>query len=298
MLNPITELAAGQFLLFYAILIGGTVLLCRWWSRLSDSTDSMPVPAVPSVPDPYEIAYLRGAEDEVMTVVIAGLYHRGYLCLDTNSEKTFQQEPNHLGVEQLSSLERSVFEWFAEARSSGDIQGELRWKVLSHCLPYEEKSQREHLLVSVAVESGAKLTRIAGAAVIGGVGASRAWVGFMRDTPIDFLLLMGVVGCIGFWAACSTPRLSSRGRRYLEEFSTSFAWLKGHTSSGVTTAQSARAVLQTPVIDRSNFLLLLGVFGLAAAEYSHLENVLKPPEPSGSAGGCGDGGCGGCGGCG
>ena len=270
MLNPITELTASEFLLSYAILIGGTILLCRWWSRLSDPTGFMPVPAVPSTPDHYEIAYLRGAEDEVITVVIAGLYQRGYLCLDEAPEKTFQQVSGHPDVEQLCSLERKVFEWFAESRGPGDIASELRGNVSSHCLPYEEKSQREHLLVSAAVESGATLTRIAGAAVIAGVGASRAWVGFMRDLPIGFLLQMVVVGCIGFWAVCGTPRLSNRGRRYLEELSISFAGLKRPTGS----------VLPTPLVDPSNFLLVLGVFGLAATEYAYLENVLKPGSPS------------------
>ncbi len=91
MWNPITELTAGEFLLFYAILIAATALLCRWWSCLSDPTNPIPVPAVPSTPDHYEIAYLRGAEGEVMKVVIAGLYQRRYLCLDEAAGKTFQQ---------------------------------------------------------------------------------------------------------------------------------------------------------------------------------------------------------------
>jgi uncharacterized protein (TIGR04222 family) len=318
MLNPITELGGVQFLLFYAVLIGATVLLCRWWLRLIDPTAAMPVPQVPSEPDPYEVACLRGAEDEVAKAVIAGLYQRDYLCSDTDPGQTFRQASNHAAVEMLSPLERSVFEWFVEPRAPGDIKNGLLPNVGVHCVSYAEKLEQEQLLTSDEVENKAQLMRIVGVAVIAGVGALRALVGMTREQPIGFLILMGFFGCVVLWGSCSAPRLSSRGTRYLEEISKSFtwlkqyvvvdtksagleeisksfAWLKGDTSSGATTIQ----------IDPANFLLLAGVFGLSAAGYSYVEDTIKP-KSSGGAGGCGGGdgggggggGCGGCGGCG
>ena len=38
MLNPITELTAGEFLLFYGALIAATLLASWWWQRTSDPT--------------------------------------------------------------------------------------------------------------------------------------------------------------------------------------------------------------------------------------------------------------------
>lgn len=321
MLNPIMELGGYQFLLFYAVLIGATALLCRWWLRLIDPTAAMPVPQVPGEPDPYEVAYLRGAEEEVTKAVIVGLYQRNYLCSDTDPGQTFRQASNHAAVEMLSPLERSVFEWFVEPRTPEDVTSDLRHRVGVHCLPYAEKFEQERLLTSDEVEDKAQLTRIVGVALVAGVGALRALVGTTRDQPIGFLILMGFVGWIVMEGSCSAPRLSSRGTRYLQELSKSFAWLKGYT--GVTaerpaelpadramfdyspaTVQAATAVLQQPVIDRSNFLLLVGVFGLGAAGYGYVEDAIKPKATaSGGAGGCGGdgsggGGCGGCGGCG
>jgi len=293
MLNPITELTANQFLLFYAVLIGATVLLCRWWSRLIDATAAMAVPAVPSEPDPYEIAYLRGGEDEVMKAVIGGLYQRGYLSLDTESEKTFRQPSNHSDVEVLSPLERSVFGWFAEPRTPGEVTRDLRPTVGADCLSFAERFEQERLLTSDEVRDRAQLACIAGTVVIVAIGASRALVGMTRERPIRFLLLMGIVGCLVLWKSCRAPRLSSLGSRYLEELSKSFAWLKGAAGVTAATVQGVRVVPQ-PAVDRSNFLLLVGVFGLGAAGYGYVEDTIKP-KSSASAGGCGGDGCGGCG---
>ncbi len=298
MLNPITELAAVEFLVFYATLIAATALLCRWWSRLGDTTASLPVPRVPSPADPYEIAYLRGGEREVMKAVIAGLDQRGYVRLDSDAGTTFQQAPDPPDAEKLRALERSVFDWFAQPRTTGEVHSELPGNLLSHCLPYEEKFQQEQLLTSDEAGDSAKLACPAGTAVIVVVGALRAWVGLASGMPIGFLLDMGLIGCIVLWECCEAPRLSDRGRRYLEGLSRSLTWLKRYPVSSTTTTFGK--MLRQPIANQSDFLLLVGVFGLEPAGYSFLDNTLGPGK-SGGAGGCGDdgdGGCGGCGGCG
>ena len=99
MLNPITELTGYEFLLFYVVVIAATLLVSWWWARTSDPTAGMPVPAVPREPDPYEIAYLRGGENELTRVVIVALTQRGYLRV-VQKEKGWWQSSSDPQIEQ------------------------------------------------------------------------------------------------------------------------------------------------------------------------------------------------------
>ena len=76
-MNPITDFNANQFLLFYLVLIL-LVAAIGWWRReMADWTADLTPPSVPADLDPYEVAYLRGGENEVARVAIVSLTERG-----------------------------------------------------------------------------------------------------------------------------------------------------------------------------------------------------------------------------
>src|SRR2546427_7205998 len=117
MKNPITELTGPEFLLFYGIVIVVTVAFCWWRRNSSDTTASLPLPLIPECVDPYELAYLRGGENEVTRVVIVRLTELAYLCLENkkeykngswqeSSDKEIVQQSSHAPAKGLSELER------------------------------------------------------------------------------------------------------------------------------------------------------------------------------------------------
>ena len=63
--NVVADLYGPYFLLFYATVIVALIVACCRSVRSVDQTRDLDPPEVPAKLDPYEIAYLRGGENEV-----------------------------------------------------------------------------------------------------------------------------------------------------------------------------------------------------------------------------------------
>ena len=137
--NPIANMSGPHFLLLYGSVILLTLAAALWAAAAPDPTASLPVPLVPSDPDPYEITYLRGGEKEVARVVIIGLTQRGYLQATERKERL----PNHPDPRHLSHLERLVF----DRCSSPATEEEIFQSVKGVCAPFEQRLHSERLLM-------------------------------------------------------------------------------------------------------------------------------------------------------
>jgi len=104
MSNPLTEMTGPHFLVLFAILISVVALVCWWrqWSR-DTSAELSPLPS-PQTPDPYEIAYLRGGENELARVLIVSPNLFDYA--DSIELRHAQIEQRHLGSMPLPKLDR------------------------------------------------------------------------------------------------------------------------------------------------------------------------------------------------
>ncbi len=80
--NPIAHMYGPHFLVLYASVIAITLGWCA--IILRDVTVNLPAPLVPTQPDPYEIAYLRGGATQVLHLISFDLIQRGYLKVDGN----------------------------------------------------------------------------------------------------------------------------------------------------------------------------------------------------------------------
>src|SRR5206468_5129608 len=83
------------------------------WADRSRELGAMPIP---TKPDPYEIAYLRGRENEVTRLVVFDLIRRGYLhvreakrSFGRGVETLIERSPDHPEVERLSQTEAAAF---------------------------------------------------------------------------------------------------------------------------------------------------------------------------------------------
>ena len=109
--NAIADMYGPRFLVLYASVIGLTIGVCWWVLRQRDATSSVRPPLIPSQPDPHEIAYLRGGEEEVARVVVFDLLQRNYLRMTEAATPHVEQAPDHPDVRHLSPIEQSVFDW-------------------------------------------------------------------------------------------------------------------------------------------------------------------------------------------
>src|SRR5262249_16775563 len=113
--NVIADLYGPYFLLFYGMAIAALVVASYKSVRSLDQTKDGDQPKVPSKLDPYEIAYLRGGENEVTRVAIASLIQRGLLkiaekksWLKSSKEIDKNRRP---APHELSPIEARVMKW-------------------------------------------------------------------------------------------------------------------------------------------------------------------------------------------
>src|ERR671912_33278 len=111
--NPLADMYGPLFLFVYAGAIAATAIACRVATRRLDWTAKMPPPPVPSNPDPHEIAYLRGGENEVTRSVVFALVQKGLLRV-SQTGKDYQvgrtaESPERRG---LTQIERRALDWF------------------------------------------------------------------------------------------------------------------------------------------------------------------------------------------
>lgn len=268
--NPIADMYGPAFLFFYAVVIGLTLAACWMASRWLDWTESMPLPMIPSSPDPHEIAYLRAGENEVARSVIFALLQRGLLQVrQQGSDFLIERAAAPVGHETLKPIERHALDWFAGPQTTSEIfrPGGLPSHLTSFCGAYEQHLGREHLLNTPETNRGAQLILWGGALLIFGLGTYKTLVAFSRGRfNVLFLIILGAAGLFFLFKICRLPRLSRRGRAYLERLHLAFDRLKyakltpplpGPTVEGEAAAQSAFAFDPT-------LPLLVGLFGVGA----------------------------------
>ena len=293
--NFITSMYGPHFLFFYGAVIALTLASCWWALRMLDPTTSLPAPSVPSEPDPYEIAYLRGGENQVARVAIVSLTQQGYLRMSeektggSTTEQRIERAPNPPKEGHLPQIEREVLGCFSGSHTAQEVfeDGGVTSQIMYTCTRYERRLQSEQLLMPFEVPRPIK---VCGALVIIALGGYKllAALGNGRSN-VWFLIFMGIIALVWLFQICS-PRLSSRGQAYLSRLEQAFEGLKD----------------LTPAFARPGFdlklPLLVGLFGvgvLAGTPFEHFKEMFNQGASGSCGGGCGGGGCGGgCGGCG
>lgn len=302
--NPIANMYGPTFLLFYGSIIGLTLFGCWVGIRLLDHTGSLPALLVPSKPDPYEIAYLRGGEIEVIRVTIFELIQRGYLQRIEDSDQ-IQRTLDHPNVQSLPPIARQLFDGFSSPSETQKIlQGEVPPQLKESCRFYEQRLHSEQLLTSPEIRGGVRLIGLLGALIIVGLGGYKLLVALANGRfNVGFLVIMGIVALIVLLLICQTPRLSQRGKTYLKQLSLAFDGLKQPMPT---------LAVNTPEVN-PNLALAIGLFGvgvLAGTPYDYYQQMFRRSTATGggsswdssydggsscSGSGCGSG-CGGCGG--
>jgi uncharacterized protein (TIGR04222 family) len=311
--NAIADMYGPYFLAFYAIVIGVVILAGYRSVRSVDRTGSLEPPAIPAKVDPYEIAYLRGGENEVTRVAIASLIQRG--LLEIIHERTFlaraskiaiiggsgrpQTQPKTLfgrtskidrgrkpSANELRPIEACVLDWpgFPTEARSLFAEGGIPFLIEESCFPYEETLTENNLLAPRKAMTilGVALWLI-GSALILGLGGYKLRVALEKGhRNVDFLCILGIAGVVLLGVACFgvLPRVSQLGKAYLERLELAFSGLKDHLLperemdlASDIAGESRKLKKAQAAKARSDALLLLGVFGIGALAYAPLSEL-------------------------
>lgn len=317
--NPLANMYGPTFLFLYAVLIAISAVGFYFLKQNLDWTAKMPLPQIPSDPDPYEIAYLRGGENEFARSVIFSLVQKGFLEIVNDSKTSYIQlvrmQPNWT---TLSQMERNVLGWFQETREVKHVFEPYGF--VENLKPYsgtfEQKLQSGYLLTPSDVAMKTKLLGL----LLGGsvllLGAYKLVAAIFHGRyNIIFLIILSAIAFFVFATIAKTPRLSSLGKQYLARMQNAFERLKMQVQQSGIPQNVPRAAMAS--VDP--FLLTVGLFGVGALSgtmYTEYEKAFHRSSAAGGSGcgsscgasscssgsdsgGDGGGSCGGgCGGCG
>jgi uncharacterized protein (TIGR04222 family) len=295
--NPIANLHGFDFLGFYLCVSILTIVICWAMVRNSDkSISSTPPLEIPQNPDPYEIAYLRGKENEMIRLAVFNLINKGYLSLGTSY---LEKQTSHPDPSFLPNLEKSLFGWICqqtttvtESSVTKTIIGVKPYEIFSRFSgmtyrakaygeSYKERLTINHLINAQEVKQAAWGIGTAGALVILCLAGYKVAVAASQGRHnVGFTIALSIISLIVLIIACVPPRLSRRGKQYLKELQQAFANL----------AQKERLNVATPGFDPQVPAVAMAIFGvgiLAGTSFGSFEQSFHRSASSG--GGCGSG---------
>ena len=307
--NVVADMYGPYFLAFYATVIGAVIIACYKSVRSVDQTGFMGLPEIPAKLDPYEVAYLRGGENEVARVAIASLVQRGLLqvterkiFLTKTKEIALGREPS---ANELRPIEERVMRWsgFPAQPQSIFQPGGIPPLLKEVCGQYEtELAQRDLLAPRAQMKEAAVRMWLIGSSLILGLGGYKLWAALTKGHHnVVFLLILGLFGVVTLAIVCMAvlPRISHRGKAYLLRLRLAYGELKSQVDPRGEPGQALfadgdRGKAQA-VRFYSDALLLVGIYGITALASTLPELKTMFARSASSSDGCG-GGCGGCGG--
>jgi uncharacterized protein (TIGR04222 family) len=316
--NPLVNMYGPYFLVSYILFITATIIGFRVVRSRTDKTTHLNIPPVPNNPDAYEIAYLRGGENELVRAVIFALAQKNLLKFNTEDKKSPHIYPTNAEFEQrnLSTIERSALGWFNRKREVKElfVKDGLANALKPYYETYRARLEMQHLIPDEEMKSRNNRLTLQAFFVFAGLGAYKFIAAIYNGNRNVFgIVIITGIGLLVLGVAAKMPRLTKLGSEYLKRLQIAFERIKPskHFPSETSVAPSAPFAAVDP------FLLSVGVFGgaaLAGTVYSDYNTAFQKAQNSSSGGSCGSscgscssssggdggsscgGGCGGCGG--
>jgi uncharacterized protein (TIGR04222 family) len=297
--NPLANMPGVWFLLFYATTIVVTAFAFWFYKSNLDWTKKFPLPIVSTNPNPFEIAYLRGGENEFARTVIFSLVQKQFLEIRSEGKKKYINltaiQPNWT---TLSEIERVALKWFQVTREISEIFAPfgLTETFEPFFRNYAQKMEQHHFLTPWDVQTKTRWLAVLIGLAIALLGIYKIVAALVHGrTNVFFALLMAIIAFVIFYSLGRVKRLSALGQKYVERIQEAFDNLKTKVQVSGEQIKSESAVFNS--IDP--FLLAVGIFGvgsLTGTFYSDYEQAFHRSSSlsnGGSGGaGCGGGGCG------
>lgn len=291
-MNPF-DLPGPQFLACYAAFGFGLWWTLRGFQYRREAR--LEIPRL-NLTDPYEIAVLRGDENEAMRVAAISLVDRGLLKVNGDYLKA-----KDAGAIQhvRRPIEKAMLEHFSKSKLATSIYPSLPLKV--SCDGYRKSLQAKNLVLKAEDFSHRMPTFIASLALAIGVSWVKIDLAVSRGRPFGILVIFTIILCICLTGVFRRRR-TALGDRVMDDLRTLFQQLK------------TRAHLLRKGGDTNEVALLVAIYGITALSSEHdYAKLLFPKAATNDGGGssssscstsCGStssscsGGGGGCGGCG
>ncbi|MFN7732370.1 MAG: TIGR04222 domain-containing membrane protein [Pirellula sp.] len=317
------------FLMLYIAVVSAAAVALRWMVVRGDLSRGLPPLPLPSKIDPFQIAFLRGGENEVLRAAMVDLVERGWIEPEPPPQPTSRWSRNATSPARwrsamapnesrpTSAIHSFVLEHFQIPATADSLFKSSNIQRLDPEFDaWRRWSEKETLLTDSNLRSSAVALGVMGLLLLEAFGAWKLVAAAMHHrSNIGFLIaLMGITPFV-LLATCRVSRLTRRGKDFLRDVQTVLAPYRA-----VKVAEKAGEVLPSTASlsfgDVSIPLLAMGAFGVDALQGSSMDPLFQAYRASattasgcsaasssigcgsGSAGGDGGSGCGGGGGCG
>lgn len=299
--NPFARMYGPYFLMFYGTTIIATAAAIFFFKRSLDKSDRLARPIIPNVVDPFEIAYLRGGENEAARSVVFALVQKELVEI-VGSDKNFAigrtANPAPGG---LSVAERTALAWIESCtREPRELfaAGGLTEHLASITETYRRRLEGQSFIFGAATISTLFRFRFFALTLIIGLGVYKLLAAILNSNRSFFLIpvfcIAGVL--IVYWTSV-LPRLTKLGTEYLERLQIAFSGMK-RVASGLPSEPGPDGRTSFAGVDPT--ILAVGVFGggfLAGSMYDQYNQAFNRANASAAGGGCGSSCGAGCGSC-
>jgi uncharacterized protein (TIGR04222 family) len=289
-MNPF-DWTGPWFLLFYLVL----GVFSYWFLRfyVSYRERRQPIPKL-KMSDPFQIAFLRGGENEAIRIASISLVDRGLLRIIDASSKAPKLETTYPRDINLGKtrIERALLKLYRVGQESSAAFSDPECK--HSCGSYQELLGEHRLVRNAEITQERAIPIGLIALLLLGVAGLKIYIALERDREnIAFLIILAVV-LVYVLVLLIWRHRTGLGDRMLSDLKTLFQSL-------YMRRESLRPRMQT-----TDAALLAAVFGLSAlpAAFQYARDIFRKASSS-SSGSCGSacgsscgGGGGGCGGCG
>lgn len=291
--NFIGNMYGPHFLLFYAVVIGVVLAVTRWQVRSADRTLEERVDDPPDPVEATDLALLRGNVNEVLRLTVVELVQRGFLRVvegtffGMTSGQKIAQAPTAPDPRFLSRLQRPVFDFFKSPRKASELFSDKSLKewFRVECTDAETRLEQYRLITPNEVTRKSHRTALVAGLIVLGLGVYKLVVALSKGkTNVGFLEIMAVIGVFAVLIVMRTPRVSRRGKAYLQKLQIRYSRLR-YEIIGLTRA-----------IDESGLIFAVALFGIPVLQgtaYANLVPTFRQAAASTSFGGCGGASCGG-----
>jgi|GEM_PF-3409062 len=227
------------FLPLYLASIAATYLVIRTFVWYSDQSARLATPPVGAKLDPMEVAYLRRGPREALRAVVLAMHERGLIEFDDAVIR-------HTSVRDAApadNLEWAIYDATATPKTFVELARTVEAPLDTRLVAMRAHADEEELLTPRGLHLRARIfSACLTVFVVGsGYGFATALAAKEPAAPLSFAL-MGGFGVLAIWLGGRVPRLSDRGKRYVDSVA------RDYPSSNLD----------------GKFALLVGLYGVAA----------------------------------
>ena len=258
-----------NFLFFYAAVGTLLVVIIRYVApQLIAARNNKKAFEIPNTPNPYEIAFLQGADGGAIQLALFSLVSRDYFTVfknEDNSKVQLKKKASKEKLKALTPLETAVY----NSINSGDLGGTILSKKDKETLQFytqelEEKLKKQEFVWGTGENEVMATAKIVSLVFFIALGFYKLLAAFDHGHKnVGFIWMLGIVGVSFIYRTKATYSPSAKGAEFVRQLQAIFKPISGD------------AFLVQANYMQNLLIALYGIDLLADSKYAYLKDYMN-----------------------